>query len=113
MKHIKVVPTKTTLTSDSGTCYNRCTLTSSEGWKISVNCQEPDNKTDREQTLIKVFTPDNRVFEGTIQDFMAIRSMAENAISTIKELTMRSNDRIRENTTDSLEELKHLISLFK
>lgn len=115
MKHIRVTPVKTTISEKTvDGIYNRATITSPEGWQISVNCQEPDNKTDREQALIKVFTPYGKTWEGSIQDFMSIRHIAENTMKLIESLHLVPEvEYLHPEVIESRSELQYLISLFK
>jgi len=85
-----------------------------EKWDIEVSCRGED-QLEREQALITIAMLDKK-WTGTMQDFMAIQTIANNALGAMEALLeaqtidyfMRA-----EGTMDTLNELAHLLSLFK
>ncbi len=87
-----------------------------EKWELLVTLREDDLKTEREAAQIKICTGNPQIcFAGTIQDIMAIPAIISNArkeLMVFAENCFPSKQHEAE-ILDTIQELDHLLSLFK
>lgn len=113
MKHIRVHTKKHHNQPDGPNIFVGANICSTkELWTIQVDCL--DKEQDRELDKIVILMPAGQSFSGTIQDLMAIPAIISNAQGELQKVAAGGVDATyHDDILHSIEELKHLLSLFK
>lgn len=82
-----------------------------EKWVIRSNALHDSGTEQRELTELKVYMPNNSKWTGTIQDFMAIKHIAQNALAALQYTSLHSQV-AASGETPEITELKQLLSHF-
>lgn len=85
MKTISIV-TKTIaneIPADGAHCTKVIAWDQKEDWQLQISTS--DKGEDRELSQIKITMPDGKIWKGTIQCFMSIFQIADNALKILKE----------------------------
>lgn len=88
----------------------------SEGWQLSVDCTDPEKRgEDRELVAFSFDMPGNLRFSGTIQDLITAPVILSHALRLLETGAEGNfNDCVsNDDVVMSVEEIKHLLSLFK